>query len=180
LTVESRTETSFKTTDLSTSHASAVVIVGGLAVAGVLVSLVGGGNIVRTSVYFGSAFLGLWIYTSVVSSAWLRFSKRAPRVDSLPPGTTVVIVRSLRSLLIERWRSELWFVASGLIGPYLLLGSFFVAALAGAGIAGLLGMRPIYEEMKSFERRNNCELLVKIRPRARFWGAQFYVRKLAL
>jgi hypothetical protein len=168
------------TTDLRTYQAWVVVKVSGLAAADLLVSLVGGGNPVRTGFYFGLAFVGLGIYTLIVSGAWLLFSTRTPKVDPLPPGTTVVIVRSVRSLMLERWRNELLFVACGLILPYLLLGPFFVAALAGGGVAGLLGAWPIYAEMKSFERRSSCELLLKVRPRARFWRSQLYSRKLAL
>jgi hypothetical protein len=82
-------------------------------------------------------------------------------------------------LLIERWRSELLQMVGGLIS-YILLGPFFVAGLAGVGIAIFLATRRVYAEMKSFEERNACELLVKLRPTGRLWGASVYLRELAL
>jgi len=150
------------------------------AAAGVLVSLLVSGDGVSTGFYFGVAFLGFGAFSLLVSVPSLLLWKRRPlKVDPFPRGTLVVVVVSVRSLLVERWRDHLGLVAFCLIGPYFLWGPFGVAVFAGAVPGGFLGFSPIYARLRSFERRNRCELFVKVRPR--FWERRvFYVRKLSL
>lgn len=168
------------TTDLRTWRASTAISSGGLAASEVLVSLVTGRDPSRTGLYFGSAFVGLGAFLLFVIGLWRQLSRQTLNPEPLPPHTPVAIVRSAWALLAERWMSEVWSIVWGLIVPYLLLGPFFLAGMAGALVAGRFCEEAYYDAVKAFELRNSCELLLRVQPRERIWRSGImYLRRLS-